>query len=220
MALRVPCETTTQSLDTRNREKDVAGEIRQMLLMQGFCPKDVDNVPRIGRLARWTPLSCAASGTTGLVFGSSLLPFSVSLCPCVFASAAGLWVGSGWFFISLGLLTLTGGLTNRSIYDRFYNAVIRPLLRTASVPRHGPPRRFGCAIGAMFYIVSGMGFLLNNIWMAFVPAAFMVIFGTIAGLTQWCFASALYGWLFGGNKSDPSGDAVRAVVAYSAENTS
>lgn len=44
----------------------MTGKIRQLLLMQGFRPKDVDGVPRIGRLARWTPLSCAASGTTGV----------------------------------------------------------------------------------------------------------------------------------------------------------
>jgi len=186
----------------------VHATIRQLLLMQGFRSRDVDGVRRISRLARWTPLSCAASGTTGLAVGSSLLPFGVSLCPCIFASAAGLWIGSGWFFVSLGLLTLTGGLTTRSIYDRFYNAVIRPLLRTAPVPQHGPPRQFGCAVGGIFYTVSGVGFLLGNIWMAFVPAAFMVVFATVAGLTQWCFASALYGWLFGGNV-----DARRPIVA-------
>ena len=85
----------------------MTGKIRQLLLMQGFRPEDVEGVPRLSRLDRWAPLSCAASGTTGLVFGSSMFPFGFSLCPCVFASAAGLWIGSGWFFIALGLLTLT-----------------------------------------------------------------------------------------------------------------
>ena len=171
------------------------GRTRRLLLMQGFNACDVDNEPRIGRLARWTPLSCASFGTAGLAAG--VLPFGLAFCPCAFVSAAGLWIGSGWFFIALGLLTLTGGLTSRSIYDRFYNATLRRLLRTAPVPPHGPPRRFGCAIGGVMYVASGFGFLLGNIWLAFVPALFMVVFAMIAGLTQWCFASALYAWLFG-----------------------
>jgi len=51
------------------------------------------------------------------------------------------------------------------------------------------------------YTVSGIGFLVGDLWMAFIPAVFMVVFATIAGLTQWCFASALYGWLFAGNNN-------------------
>ena len=50
------------------------------------------------------------------------------------------------------------------------------------------------------YTLSGVGFLMGNLWLAFIPAVFMVIFATIAGLTQWCFASALYEWLFGEKK--------------------
>ena len=178
----------------------MTGRLRRLLLKQGFCPTDVDDIPKISRLARWTPLSCASFGTAGLVVGSSMLPFGVSLCPCVIASVAGLWTGSGWFFIALGLLTLTGGITRRSIYDRLYNATLRHIFRTPPVPEHGAPRRFGCAIGGIMYTLSGVGFLMGNLWLAFIPAVFMVIFATIAGLTQWCFASALYEWLFGEKK--------------------
>ena len=37
----------------------------------------------------------------------------------------GLLVGKGGYFVVLGLLTLTGGLTSRSIYDRVYNATFQ-----------------------------------------------------------------------------------------------
>jgi hypothetical protein len=168
---------------------------RRRLLMQGFCASDVDNQPMTGRLARWTPLSCAAFGSAGLTAG--LLPLGLTVCPCTLATLAGLWVGSGWFLLALGVLTLTGALTSRSIYDRLYNATLRHFLRTPPVPRHGAPRRFGCAVGGVMYVASGVGFLLGNAWLAIVPAAFMVVFATIAGLTQWCFASALYAWVFG-----------------------
>ena len=46
------------------------------------------------------------------------------------------------------------------------------------------------------YTESGVGFLANNVWIAFVPALFMVTFATIACLTRWCFASALHSWIF------------------------
>jgi len=165
--------------------------------MQGFRAADVDGEPQIRRLACWTPLSCATLGAAGLAAGSVLLPIGAAICPCAAASLLGLWLGSGWFFIVLGLLTLTGGVTARSVYDRLYNATLRHVFRTAPVPNHGAPRRFGCAIGGLMYIASGMGFLLGNLWLAFIPAVLMVVLATIAGLTQWCFASALYGWLFG-----------------------
>ena len=173
-----------------------------MLLMQGFCRKDIEGVPQLGGLARWTPLSCAAFVTAGLWL-QGILPIGAIggvLCPCVITGVAGLWLGSGWFFIALGLFTLTGGFTARSIYDRLYNLTFRYVFRTAPVPRHGSPRKFGCAIGGVMYVLSGIGFLVRNYWLAFVPAVFMVVFATIAGLTQWCFASALYSWLFGRSK--------------------
>lgn len=171
------------------------GRIRRLLLVQGFSAAAVDNEPKIGSLARWTPLSCAAFGTTGLALGS-LFSLGATLCPCAIFGALGLGIGSGWFFVGLGLLTLTGGVTTRSIYDRLYNAVFRRILRTPPVPRHGPPRQFGCAIGGSMYVWSGIGFFLGNAWLAYIPAGFMVVFATIAGITQWCFASALYAVLF------------------------
>jgi hypothetical protein len=157
--------------------------IKRLLLMQGFCEKDVECVPGISGLARWTPLSCAAFGTLGVAAAALVRP------------ASALWMACGWFFIMLGFLTLTGGLTSRSIYDRLYNATIRRIFRTAPVPPHGAPRRFGCTIGGIMYTISGAGFLTGHGWLAFGPAVFMIVFAMIASLTQWCFASTLYAWL-------------------------
>lgn len=179
------CSSVMRLKETTNR----------LLLMQGFRQKDIEGVPHLGALARWTPLSCAVFGTMG-IWLQGILPIGGFLCPCLITGITGLWLGSGWFFIALGLLTLTGGMTARSIYDRLYNASLRHLFRTPLIPQHGSPRKFGCAIGGLMYIVSGIGFLVGNYWLAFIPAVFMVVFATIAGLTQWCFASAIYEWVF------------------------
>jgi hypothetical protein len=167
---------------------------RKLLLMQGFCTRDINNDPKLSRLARWTPLSCATFGATGISIG--IFPLLAVICPCTISVIAGFWLKSGWFFIILGLLTLTGGLTKRSIYDRLYNLVLRPVLHTSPIPEHGAPRRFGCAIGGTMFIISGIGFLNHITWLAFSPAIFMIVFAAIAGLTQWCFASNIYMFLF------------------------
>ncbi|MBM4154141.1 MAG: DUF4395 domain-containing protein [Lentisphaerae bacterium] len=195
----------------------MTGRIRRLLLMQGFCKKDLDCVPGISGLARWTPLSCAAFGTAGLAVGSTVVPLGAARSPDAIAGIAGLWMGIGWFFVGLGLLTLTGGLTHRSIYDRLYNATVRRVRRTPAVPQHGAPRRFGCAIGGIMYTLSGIGFLAGNVGLAFIPAVFMVVFAAIAGLTQWCFASALYAWLFGGNREMAANPASEGTARKLAE---
>jgi len=163
---------------------------QKRLLTQGFCFNDVGNDSEISAKARWTPLSCATLGTAGI--GLGVIPFAFAICPCTIAALVGFWTGSGWFFIVLGLLTYTGGLTNRSFYDRVYNATIRHLLHKSPIPEHGAPRKFGCAIGGVMYVASGIGFLIGNFWLAYAPAVFMIVLATIAGLTHWCFASAIY----------------------------
>jgi len=167
---------------------------RKLLIMQGFCSRDLDNVPKISRLARWTPLSCATFGATGVTIG--IIPLLSIVCPCTVSVIAGFWIKSGWFFIILGLLTLTGGLTSRSIYDRLYNLIFKHIIHSSSIPKHGAPRRFGCTIGGIMFILSGIGFLNNISWLAFSPAIFMIVFALIAGLSQWCFASSLYVMIF------------------------
>ncbi|NJK86972.1 MAG: DUF4395 domain-containing protein [Bacteroidales bacterium] len=93
-------------------------------------------------------------------------------------------------------MTFTGGITKRSIYDRLYNLIIKSITKTQNIPEHGAPRRFGCAVGGIMFILSGIGFLNNITWLAFGPAVFMIVFALIAGLSQWCFASSLYAVVF------------------------
>jgi hypothetical protein len=151
----------------------VTGKTRQLLLSQGFPSTVLDGMPRIAGLARWTPLACACCGVLGLVWGN------------------------GWYFLLLGFMTLTGGMTDRSVYDRLYNVLIMPIIGRGPIPPHGTPRRFGCTIGAMMYLLCGAGYFTHNAYLIYIPSCFIITFAAIAGLTQWCFASAIYGALFG-----------------------
>ena len=159
------------------------------LQRQGFGITSEEQAAQISRRARWTPISCAVVGALGICLAA--------LGHLALRNASSGWNLGGWYFIVLGALTLTGGFSSRSIFDRFYVAVIRPIFATRQMPRHGAARRFGCAIGGTFYLIGGAGFFLRNIWLALIPAIIMIVLAGIAGTTHWCFASALYKVLFG-----------------------
>ena len=149
----------------------------RMLLLQGFSKADVAEHPNVNLLARWTPFACGCLGTLGL------------------------GLRSPGYFWALGILTLIGAVSSRSFYDHLYQIFLRPLTGLGEMPRHGAPRRFGCAIGAALFIVSGIGFCLQSPLLSLIPALMIIPLAFGAAFTQWCFASALYR-LISGKKAD------------------
>jgi hypothetical protein len=144
-----------------------------MVLLQGYIREDVVDNPNLKLLARWTPFACGSLGALGLVLRSSA------------------------YFWALGTLTLIGAFSSRSVYDQLYQVFLRPIVGLGEMPRHGAPRRFGCAIGAALFILSGTGFYLQSPMLAVLPALLIIPLAFGAAFTQWCFASALYHRLFG-----------------------
>jgi hypothetical protein len=140
----------------------------RMLLVQGYQRTDLASNVHLDMLARWTPFACGCFGTIGMLSGS----------------AGFLW--------TLGLATLVGAMGTRSVYDWLYEVFLRPITGWGQMPRHGAPRRFGCAIGAGLFLLGGTGFFLNQPLMGYVPLFVIVPLAFVAAFTQWCFASALY----------------------------
>jgi hypothetical protein len=149
----------------------------RMLLLQGYSRDDVIHNPNLNLLARWTPFACGCLGALGLGL----------------RSPAYLW--------ALGILTLIGAVSSRSFYDYLYLIFFRPMTGLGEMPRHGAPRRFGCAIGAALFILSGTGFYMQSPMLSFIPALIIIPLAFGAAFTQWCFASALYR-LISGKKAD------------------
>ncbi len=139
-----------------------------MLLVQGYQRTDVASNAHIDMLARWTPFACGCCGTIGILSGSA------------------------WFLWMLGVATLVGAMGTRSVYDWLYQALLQPIIGWGDMPRHGAPRRFGCAIGAGLFLLGGTGFFLGRPLMGYLPLFVIVPLAFVAALTQWCFASALY----------------------------
>ncbi len=146
--------------------------VGKLILAQGYSDQDICTCENINLMIRWTPLACACLGSVGL------------------------FLQSGFFLIILGALTSIGALTNRSFYDFLYIFLIRPILNGPDIPRHGNQRRFGCGIGAILFILSGIGFATCNELLALIPVLIIIPLALIAAVTQWCFASTLYNLLF------------------------
>ena len=147
----------------------------RMLSMQGYGREDILYNSNINLLARWTPFACGICGVLGL------------------------WLKSPIYLWLLGSLTLIGSVANRSFYDYVYQIFLRPFIGLGSMPRHGAPRRFGCAIGAVLFIISGTGFHLQRPMLSLIPILIIAPLAFVAAFTQWCFASTLYRLLFGKN---------------------
>lgn len=144
----------------------------RMLLVQGYEREEIASNARLDVLARWTPFACGCCGTIGMLSGSA------------------------WFLWALGLATLVGAVGTRSFYDWLYQVFLRSITRWGDMPCHGAPRRFGCAIGAVLFLVGGTGFFLDRPLIAYLPLLVIVPLAFTAALTQWCFASALYRAIF------------------------
>ena len=151
---------------------------KKLLIQQGFSKQDIDNNPNILALTKWTPLMCGILGLIGIILGSP------------------------YYFFVLGALTLIGAFRPYSFYDYLYKYIFRYILNFGDGVQHNIQRKVGCAIGAVAYVVSGLGFYFGIKPLAYIPATFMITFAFIAGIFNWCFASTLYNAVFSRQKSE------------------
>ncbi len=163
----------------------------RLLATQGFSRSDLESIPGIGLLTRWTPVCCTITGSIGLASGLILLPFHRFGTILQALSDPGPQTLTGIYFILLGCLTFTGGITRRSFYDRCYNALFRHIFHTDPIPEHGLTRRIGCAMGSVMFALSGIGFLQGDMVLSFVPAGFMVAMAAVGAISDWCMIAAV-----------------------------
>jgi len=150
--------------------------MERLLVSQGYSRNSVYEYRNINLLVRWTPLMCASFGAVGLIIQSPI------------------------YFIVLGCFTFIGALSSTSFFDYIYKFTIQKFSKRNAMPPQGKPRRFGCGIGAVMYLLSGTGFYIHNFYLAFIPGVMIVSLAAIAALTQWCFASTLYNLIFRKNE--------------------
>jgi len=150
---------------------------RKLILIQGYSDLDIKNHKSIDILIRWTPLACSLLGLIGVLLKSPS------------------------YLFGLGLLTTIGALGSTSFYDYLYKYSVGLILPLGKIPKHGSARRFGCAIGSLLYISSAAGFYFHNNYLAYIPSVMIISLAFIAAVTQWCFASTLYNFIFHNDKN-------------------
>ena len=151
---------------------------KRLLVMQGFSKHDVDNNPHILALTKWTPLLCGVLGLIGVILGSP------------------------YYLITLGLLTFIGVFRSFSFYDYLYKYIFRYIFKFGNGVEHAIQRKIGCGIGAVAYIMSGLGFYFGIMPLAYIPSCFMITFAFIAGIFNWCFVSTFYALVCGKTQND------------------
>ena len=142
---------------------------RSCIYQQGFTGLDDEQIRSLNTALRFTPAVCMLLMIIGLVVQSSVLLF--------------LLAAIGWS---------AAAFPKGHIFDRFYNGVIRPLVKTAVLPPNPAPRRFACGLGGTFAAGAAISFLTGLPWLAYVLGGFMVAASFTVATTHWCIASWVY----------------------------
>jgi rhodanese-related sulfurtransferase len=118
---------------------------------------------------RFTPLACMAGAAYGLYMQSPTIHFIMAL---------------------VGILPFWFPAWHPM--DRFYNLVLRPLVKGVKLPPNPLPRRIACMIGGVMNVGIGVGFLYHMPVAAYVFGAILVPLQLIVISTHFCVAAWLY----------------------------
>ena len=165
---------------------------QKALTQQGY-DYGTDELRRLDWGLRFTPTVCMLGAAYGLVTQQPMVHFVLA---------------------ALGILPFW--LPAWHPLDRFYNAVIRPLWKGVTLPPNPLPRRIACLMGGAMNIGIGVGFLYENLMVAYLFGFILVPLQLIVISTHFCVASWMYEGLLRalGRWTRPiSGDEARALVA-------
>ena len=108
------------------------GRLRRRLEMQGFCGVADAQLRTVDLAARLAPALCMAW--------------------CAVATAT----GSAMAFWALVPFAALGAVLQRHPFDLLYQWGLRPLLGSAELPCHRAPRRFACAVAAVWLVAAAL----------------------------------------------------------------
>jgi hypothetical protein len=141
---------------------------RRMLDIQGFDGVGDELLAQTAGWLRLAPALCAAFAAVGTGFG---------------------WA---WLLWALAVLALFGAVLPFHPFDLLYNAGIRRLTGTPALPSNGGPRRFACALGAVWLVVTGALFAAGADVAGYVLGAAFVAAATLVATTHVCIPSILF----------------------------
>ncbi len=123
------------------------------------------------------------------------LRWSPALCAVVMA--AGTILASQWVLWGLIPFAALGALSSRHPFDYVYNLGVRRLTGTSSLPPHGAPRRFACAIASVWLLGTGAAFAAGADTLGYVLGGMLTGVAALVATTHFCIPSLVYSLLFG-----------------------
>jgi hypothetical protein len=136
--------------------------------MQGFRGLDDRTLSQLDPWLRLSPALCMTWAAVGTALGSVtvlglLVPFAVA-----------------------------GVIGPRHPFDLIYELGIQPRLGSPSIPRYGAPRRFACAVGAVWLTAAAFAFHVGAATLGYVLGASLVLAAAVPTFTGFCIPSWIY----------------------------
>ena len=141
---------------------------RRLAEMQGFTGLDDRTLSQLDPWLRFAPALCMTWAAVGTALGSAVV---------------------------LGLLVpfaVAGIVGTRHPFDAIYEHGIRPRLGTPSIPRYGTPRRFACALAAVWLGAASTAFYLGDTALGYVLGASLAAAAAVPTFTGFCIPSWIY----------------------------
>lgn len=160
-------KNSEQRIPTK-RHRPVSPAVRCRLEVQGFTGIDGDVLAQVELWLRLSPALCTIGIAAGVVLRSPLI------------------------LAALAATAMAGTVFPAHPFDFVYNCGIRRVTKTPALPPNGPPRRFACAMAAVFLsIIAGL-FSAGYGIAAYVLGGVLIAMGTIVSVGHLCIPSMMY----------------------------
>ncbi|MEX2246728.1 MAG: DUF4395 family protein [Dehalococcoidia bacterium] len=147
--------------------------LRHRLDVQGYTCADDATLARTQLWLRLSPALCATIAAAGTAL----------------ASPAILW--------GLMIFAALGAVLTFHPFDLLYNAGIRHLVRGPKLSPNGAPRRFACAVAAVWLLATGALFAADATVAGYLLGGALVAVAALITVSHICIPSLIYRALFG-----------------------
>jgi len=118
------------------------------------------------------------------------LRFAPALCGII--AAIGTALGLPWLLWTLALIAAAGTVLPFHPFDLVYNVGVRRFTHGPRLPANGAPRRFACAIGTLWLLLTGALFAAGYDVAAYALGASFVFVAALVATTHICIPSIMF----------------------------
>ncbi len=116
--------------------------------------------------------------------------FSPALC--MITAVIGTALASVWVLGALAVTAALGALLPAHPFDAIYNYGIRRVTGTRALPPNGVPRRFACAVGAVWLAAAVTAFVSGAVLAGYVLGGLFVCVAGVLAATGFCIPSFIF----------------------------